>query len=187
MPRRSNTTGVRERPSGAFYAENRSGPERINLGTYETAHEATRAYDVAAWRHGHPHAEMNFHDVWMQEQAEDLAPPPRLFTDEDKLRHKILQRQLYHAVEDERLMAEWKRRRPKDIQEMRAFYVEHKAVQKASRVARRKDKAELHAFILALALRRSATMTTCGRTCSPPRRCPTPLVSRRIGLERLEE
>ncbi|XP_047063715.1 ethylene-responsive transcription factor 1-like [Lolium rigidum] len=148
MPRRSNTTGVRERPSGAFYAENRSGPERINLGTYETAHEATRAYDVAAWRHGHPHAEMNFHDVWMQEQAEDLAPPPRLFTDEDKLRHKILQRQLYHAVEDERLMAEWKRRRPEDIQEMRAFYVEHKAVQKASRVARRKDKAELHAFIL---------------------------------------
>jgi hypothetical protein len=48
MPHRSNTTGMRERPSGAFCAENRSGPERINLGTDETAHEATHAYDVAA-------------------------------------------------------------------------------------------------------------------------------------------
>ncbi|XP_051190346.1 ethylene-responsive transcription factor 1-like [Lolium perenne] len=149
MPRRSNTTGVRERPSGAFYAENRSRPERINLSTYETAHEATRAYDVAAWRLGRPHAEMNFHDVWMQEQAEDLAPPPCLFTDEDKRHHKMLQRQLYHAVEDESLMAEWKRRFPADVQEMRAFYVEHKEVRKASRVARMKDKAELRAFILA--------------------------------------
>jgi hypothetical protein len=61
----------------------------------------------------------------------------------------MLQRWLYHAVEDERLMAEWKRRFPEDVQEMRAFYVEHKPVRKASRVARRKDKAELRAFILA--------------------------------------
>jgi hypothetical protein len=44
MPRRSNATGMRERPGGAFYAEIRSGPKRINLGTYEAA----RAYDVVA-------------------------------------------------------------------------------------------------------------------------------------------
>jgi hypothetical protein len=67
MPRRSNTTGARERPSGAFYAENRSRPERINLSTYETAHEATRAYDVAAWRLGRPCSQMNFQGVWTRE------------------------------------------------------------------------------------------------------------------------
>jgi hypothetical protein len=61
----------------------------------------------------------------------------------------MLQRWLYHAVEDERLMAEWKRRFPDDVHEMRAFYVKRKAVRKASRVARRKDKAERRAFILA--------------------------------------
>jgi hypothetical protein len=54
---------VRERRSGAFYVEIHSGPERINLGTYETAHEATRAYDPIAWRLGRPRSEMNFHDV----------------------------------------------------------------------------------------------------------------------------
>ncbi|KAM0876539.1 hypothetical protein ACQ4PT_036102 [Festuca glaucescens] len=152
MPRRSNATGytgVRERPSGAFYAEIRFGLERINLGTYETAHEAARAYDAAAWRLGHRRSQVNFQDVWTREQAEDLAPPPRLVTTEDKRRHKALQRQLYHAVEDERLMEEWKRRFPEDIQAMRAFYVERKGVRKASHVARRIDKAECRAFILA--------------------------------------
>ncbi|KAM0836540.1 hypothetical protein ACQ4PT_062245 [Festuca glaucescens] len=152
MPRRSDATGytgVRERPSGTFYSEIRSGPERINLGTYETAHEAARAYDAAAWRLGRPHAQMNFQDVWTREQAEDLAPPPRLITDEDKRRHKMLWRRLYHAVEDERLMAEWKKGFPEDAQAMRAFYVQRKAVRKASRVARRKDKAERRAFVLA--------------------------------------
>jgi hypothetical protein len=63
VPCRSNATGVRERRSGAFYVEIHSGPERINLGTYETAHEATRAYDPIAWRLGRPRSEMNFHDV----------------------------------------------------------------------------------------------------------------------------
>ncbi|XP_051211779.1 uncharacterized protein [Lolium perenne] len=116
---------------------------------YETAHEAARAYDAAARRLGHPRSQMNFHDVWTHEHAEDLAPPPRLVTDVDKRHHKMLQRRLYHAVEDERLMAEWKMRFPEDVQAMRAFYVKRKAVRKASRVARRIDKAERRAFILA--------------------------------------
>ncbi|XP_051189864.1 uncharacterized protein [Lolium perenne] len=100
MPRRSNATGytgMRERPGGAFYAEIRSGLKRIKLGTYEAA----RAYD-----------------------AEDLAPPPCLVTAEDRCHHKALQRRLYHVVEDECLMEEWKRRLPEDVQAMHAFYVE---------------------------------------------------------------
>jgi hypothetical protein len=81
--------------------------------------------------------------------VEDLAPPSRFVTDEDKRRHKALQQWLYHAIKDERLMAEWKRRFPEDVQTMRAFYIESKGVRKASRVARRIDKAEHRAFILA--------------------------------------
>jgi hypothetical protein len=75
--------------------------------------------------------------------------PLRLFTAEDKRRHKALQRRLYHPVEDARLMKEWKRRFPEDVQAMRAFYLERKGVRKASRVTRRIDKAELRSFILA--------------------------------------
>jgi hypothetical protein len=50
-PRRRSSSGyrgVRARPNGTFYAEIRSGDERIGLGTFETAHEAAHAYDAVA-------------------------------------------------------------------------------------------------------------------------------------------
>jgi hypothetical protein len=36
---------------------------RIDLGTFETAHEAPCAYGTAAWRLDRPHAFINFDDV----------------------------------------------------------------------------------------------------------------------------
>jgi hypothetical protein len=53
LPRRrsrSSYRGVRARPNGTFYAEIRSGEERIGLGPFETA----SAYDAVAWRLGRP-------------------------------------------------------------------------------------------------------------------------------------
>nr|XP_051205563.1 ethylene-responsive transcription factor 5-like [Lolium perenne] len=50
-PRRRSSSGyrgIRARPNGTFYAEIRSGEERIGLGTFETAHEAARAYNAVA-------------------------------------------------------------------------------------------------------------------------------------------
>ncbi|KAE8796772.1 putative AP2 protein [Hordeum vulgare] len=50
-PRRRSASGyrgVRQRPNGGFYAEIRSGDLRLSLGTYDTAHEAARAFDAAA-------------------------------------------------------------------------------------------------------------------------------------------
>jgi hypothetical protein len=43
LPRRHSNSGycgVRARPNGTYYAEIRSGDERIGLGTFETMHEA---------------------------------------------------------------------------------------------------------------------------------------------------
>ncbi|XP_020172108.1 ethylene-responsive transcription factor ERF109-like [Aegilops tauschii subsp. strangulata] len=104
----SGYRGVRERPSGAFYAEIRSGDVRLGLDTFETAHEAARTYDAAAWRLQRPRQQMNFQDVWTCEQAQALAPPPRLITDADRQEHRRRRRQrrLLIAKADERAMAE---------------------------------------------------------------------------------
>jgi hypothetical protein len=59
---------------------------RIGLGTFETAHEAARAYDSVAWRLGRPRWSMNFDDVKTRAQAEMLAPPPPAVTREQRQR-----------------------------------------------------------------------------------------------------
>ncbi|XP_051190204.1 ethylene-responsive transcription factor ERF098-like [Lolium perenne] len=108
-PRRRSTfdyRGVRARPSGTFYAEIRSGEERIGLGTFETEHEAVRAYDAVAWRLGRYHRTMNFHDVWTREQAEALAPPPSAVTREQQQRQRELEQRLVIVERDERLRLE---------------------------------------------------------------------------------
>jgi hypothetical protein len=84
-PRRRSSSGyrdIRARSNGMFYAEIRSGEERIGLGTFETTHEAARAYDAVAWRLGRPRRIMNFDDVTTHAQAEMLAPPPPAVTRE---------------------------------------------------------------------------------------------------------
>ncbi|XBI80580.1 hypothetical protein VPH35_089711 [Triticum aestivum] len=117
-PRRrgaSGYRGVRLRPNGGYYAEIRSGDLRLDLGTYGTAREAARAYDAAAWRLGWPRGQMNFQDVYTLQQALDVAPPPRLNTAQDRAEHAERQRRLLVAQEDERVMAEWRRRHPEDV------------------------------------------------------------------------
>ncbi|KAI5004446.1 hypothetical protein ZWY2020_031689 [Hordeum vulgare] len=117
-PRRRSASGyrgVRQRPNGGFYSEISSGDLRPSLGTYDTAHEAARAFDAAAWRLCRPRLQMNFPGVHMLQQALDLAPPPRLNSTQDRAEHTALQRRLLVAQEDERVMAEWRRRLPKDV------------------------------------------------------------------------
>ncbi|KAE8815818.1 putative AP2 protein [Hordeum vulgare] len=112
-PRRrgpSGYRGVRERRAGVYYADIRSGDVLLGLGTFETSHEAARAYDAAAWRLGRPRAQMNIQDVYTREQAQDLAPPPRLITDQDREEHRRRKGRLLVAEEDERAMAEWRLR-----------------------------------------------------------------------------
>ncbi|KAI5019020.1 hypothetical protein ZWY2020_043908 [Hordeum vulgare] len=139
--RSSGYRGVRERPSGAYYAEIRSGDVRLGLGTFETLHEADRAYDAATWRLRRPRAQMNFQDVYTHEQAQDLAPPPRLITDQVHEEHRRRQRRLLVVEEDERVMTEWRRRHPEDVAAENAFWAERTARHRAERDDRRRRKA----------------------------------------------
>ena len=86
-PRARSSSGyhdVRTHPASMYYAEIRSGNTRLGLETFETAHKAARAYDTAVWRLLRPRSQMNFSDAQTSQQAQDLVPPPRLITDEDR-------------------------------------------------------------------------------------------------------
>ena len=58
---------------------------------------------------------MNFQDVFTREQAQRVAPPPRLIADMDRADHARRQSRLLIAEDDERAMAEWRRRHPEDV------------------------------------------------------------------------
>ncbi|XP_048542846.1 ethylene-responsive transcription factor ERF071-like [Triticum urartu] len=143
-PRRrgaSGYRGVRQRPNGSYYVEIRSDDVRLGLGTFRTAHEAARAYDAAAWRLDRPRVQMKFQDVHTRQQAQDVAPPPRLITDQDRGEHARLQRRLLIAKEDERAMAEWRRRHPDDVADEQAYWAKQTTKRREERLDRRRRKA----------------------------------------------
>nr|XP_020170447.1 uncharacterized protein LOC109755982 [Aegilops tauschii subsp. strangulata] len=104
-------------------------------------HEAARAYDAVGWRLGRPRPQMNFQDVWTCEQAQAVAPPPRIITDADRHEHRRRQRRLLIAEADKRAMAEWRQRHPEDVANEHAFWAEKRARQRAERADRRRRKA----------------------------------------------
>jgi hypothetical protein len=139
--RRSNSgyRGVHAWSNGTYYVEIRSGDERIGFGTFETAHEASRAYNAVAWRLSPSRRSMNFDDVWTRQQAEALAPPPPAITREQRQRE--LEQRLLIVEHDERLRQA--RQFSKDVAAMVAFYnekEEEKAAVKAAKKADRKER-----------------------------------------------
>ena len=105
---RSGYRGVRERPNGAFSVEIRSGDDRLSLGTYETADQAARAYDAAAWRLGRPRSRLNFpNEARDAQHAQELALPPPAVTQEARARQREQERRLLIAELAERQRLEW--------------------------------------------------------------------------------
>ncbi|KAM3213568.1 hypothetical protein ACQJBY_066140 [Aegilops geniculata] len=138
----SDFRGVRERRSGAFSSEIWFGEKRLILGTFDTAEEAARVHDAAAWRLLRPRWEMNFPDVSSQ-RAQDLAPLPRIFTDDDRRVHRRRQRRLAIAEMDVEAMVVWRERLPQDIVDERQFYKQRRTERDARRTERaayREDK-----------------------------------------------
>jgi hypothetical protein len=144
-PRRTNATGftgVRQRGTGAYSAELRAGGERFNLGTFDTADRAARAWDAAAWRVGRPRRTMNFPEVRSAAEAEALAPAPELVTDLLRRRHVQRNRRLDIAASDERAMAEWRRQFPEDVIAEHEFFARRKNERQQAKEARRAARAE---------------------------------------------
>nr|XP_020199971.1 ethylene-responsive transcription factor 5-like [Aegilops tauschii subsp. strangulata] len=155
----SDFRGVRERRSGAFSSEIWFGEKRLILDTFDTAEEAARAHDAAAWRLLRPRGGMNFPDVSSQ-RAQDLAPLPRLFTDQDRRVHRRRQRRLAIAEMDMEAMVVWRERFPQDIVDERQFYKQRRTEREARRTERaayREDKgARKQAAQLKLKLRETS-------------------------------
>ncbi|XP_020187406.1 uncharacterized protein [Aegilops tauschii subsp. strangulata] len=84
---------------------------------------------------------MDFQDAWTCEQAQELAPPPRLVTDADRQEHRQQQRRLLIVEADERAMAEWRQRHPQDVANENAFWAERRTRWLAERADRRRRKA----------------------------------------------
>ena len=95
---------------------------RLSPGTFDITHEAARVYDAATWRLQWPRREMNFLDMPTRERAQELAPSPRLITDEDRRDNRRRERCLGIAEMDEEAMALWRQRFPRDIVNEHEFY-----------------------------------------------------------------
>src|ERR1041385_2460337 len=81
--------------------------ERVWLGTFYHASSAARAYDIAAWRLVCLRAEMNFRDCHSVEEAEDMAEPPLLFTEEDHRLHRRRAVLGLASEQDQRAVQDW--------------------------------------------------------------------------------
>jgi hypothetical protein len=70
---------------------------------------------------------MNFPDVESLKEAEFLAPPPCLLTDDDRALHRQEQRRLAITERDERLMQQWCEEHLSDVQDEEAFFTSKRA------------------------------------------------------------
>ncbi|XP_037463812.1 ethylene-responsive transcription factor ERF071-like [Triticum dicoccoides] len=119
--------GVRAHPSGGFSVEIRFRGMHLGLSNFDTANEAARAYDVAAWRLQWPHRTLNFPNVPTWEWAQELVPLPLLSTNEDRRDNQKREHRLDIAEMDEEAMVLWRQHFPQDIINKHEFYAQRRA------------------------------------------------------------
>ncbi|XP_044366877.1 ethylene-responsive transcription factor ERF110-like [Triticum aestivum] len=128
--------GVHARPSDGFSAETQFREMCLGLGTFDTSHEAARAYDAAAWRIQWSHRDINFPNVPTRERAHELVPPPQLITDEDHRDNRRWEHRLRITEMDEEAMALWRQCFPHDIINKHEFYMQRRAEREKRRAER---------------------------------------------------
>ncbi|KAE8767510.1 Ethylene-responsive transcription factor CRF1 [Hordeum vulgare] len=83
--------------------------------------------DAAAWSLNRPRREMNSSEVMMMEWAQNVAPRPRVVTDEDRSRNRRQQHRLCIAEMDEHAMGEWRQLFPHDVLDECQFFAQRRA------------------------------------------------------------
>ncbi|KAF7039336.1 hypothetical protein CFC21_049350 [Triticum aestivum] len=124
--------GVRQKPSGNFGVEFTDAGRRWWIGTYPSAHEAARAYDVAVWRAERPRSHLNFPEIESRAEAEMLVPQG-INMKEIPTKKKTTKKPsiLVSAGEtDEEAMARFAREHPEYVQAKLEYYWKREAEQK---------------------------------------------------------
>ena len=129
---KSGFFGVRQKPSGNFGVEFSDAGRRWWIGTYPSAHEAARAYDVAVWRAERPRSHLNFPEIESRAEAEMLVPQginmKEITTKKKKTKKPSV---VVSAGEtDEEAMARFAREHPEYVQAELEYYWKREAEQK---------------------------------------------------------
>ncbi|KAE8794460.1 Ethylene-responsive transcription factor CRF1 [Hordeum vulgare] len=89
----------------------------LGLGTFNTV-ERPRCM----WCLNRPRRDVIFPKVMTRELAQQLAPPPRIVTEEDRRQNRRWERHVGIAEMDEHVMIEWRQQFPQDVLDERAFF-----------------------------------------------------------------
>ncbi|KAE8795227.1 T-complex protein 1 subunit eta [Hordeum vulgare] len=113
---------------------------RLGLGMFDNAEEAARAFDAAAWRLKRPRREMNFPEVMTMELTQNLAPRPRVVTNEDRRRNRRRECRLSIVEMDEHAMEAWHRQFPRDVLNECQFFEQRRAEKRMEQAAYSADR-----------------------------------------------
>ncbi|XP_020176591.1 ethylene-responsive transcription factor ERF071-like [Aegilops tauschii subsp. strangulata] len=113
---KSSFFGVRAKPFGNFRVDFSDAGRRWWLGTYPSADEATRAYDVAVWRAERPKMDLNFLEIKTREKAEWLVPQGIRMEEMPAKKKKRPSVVVTPGESDEAAMAQFAREHPEYVQ-----------------------------------------------------------------------
>ncbi|XP_037475045.1 ethylene-responsive transcription factor ERF084-like [Triticum dicoccoides] len=126
---KSGFFGVRMKPSGSWGVEFSDAGRHWWIGTYPSAHEAARAYDVAVWRAERPRSHLNFPEIESRAEAEMLVPQG-INMKEITTKKKKSSVVVSAGETDEEAMARFAREHPEYVQAEMEYYWKGEAEQK---------------------------------------------------------